>query len=197
MPNSQLNKLKSGIKNGTEVILKISLNVVGDANNENNFPIKLLLTNTQVSRFCEVFTNGLSANIKSSKTQLHKIGQSGGFLRRLLGVLIKTGLPLKGNVLKPLTKSVLILLALTAAASATDAAIHKKVFGSGVTTLIISNEEMNDIMKIVKSLEESDLLIKRLRETIKDEAKEQKGGFLSMLLGTLGASLLENLLRGK
>ena len=85
---------------------------------------------------------------------MHKIGQSGGFLGRLLGPLLKTGLPLIGNVLKPLAKSVLIPLGLTAAASATDAGIHKKMFESGMTTLIISNEEMNDIMKIVKSLEE-------------------------------------------
>ena len=101
---------------------------------------------------------------------MHKIGQSGGFLGRLLGLLLKTGLPLIKNVLKPLPKSVLIPLELTAAASATDAAIHKKMFGSGKTTLI-SNEEMNDIMKIVKSLEESGLLIKGVSKTIKNEAK--------------------------
>ena len=103
---------------------------------------------------------------------MHKIRQSGGFLDGLLEPLIKTGLPLTGNVLKSLAKSVLILLGLTAAASATDACIHKKMFGSGVITLIISNEEMNDIMKIVKSLEESGLLIKGVSQTIKNEAKE-------------------------
>ena len=128
---------------------------------------------------------------------MHKIVQSGGFLGRLLGPLLKTGLPLKKNVLKPLAKSVLIPLGLTAVASATDAAIHKKMFGSGMATLITSNEEMNDIMKIVKSLEASGLLIKGVSETIKNEAKEQKGRFLSMLLGTLGASLLGHLLTGK
>ena len=122
-----------------------------------------------------------------------KIEQSGGFLDRLLGPLLKTGLPLIGNVLKPLAKSVLILLGLTAAASATDAAIHKKMFGSGFTTLIVSNEEINDI----KSLEESGLLIKGISERIKNEAKEQKGGFLGILLSTLGASLLGILLTGK
>ena len=82
---------------------------------------------------------------------MQKIGQSGGFLGRLLGVLLEPGLPLIGNVLKPLAKSVLIPLGLTPAASATDAAVHRKMFVSGTTTLIISNEEMNDIMKIVKS----------------------------------------------
>ena len=103
-----------------------------------------------------------------------------------------------GNVLKPLARSVLIPLGLTAAGSATDAAIHKKkMFGSGMTSLIISNEEMNDIMKMVKFLEESGLLIKAVSQTIKNEAKEQKGGFLGMLLHTLGAGLLGNLLTGK
>ena len=71
------------------------------------------------------------------------------------------------------------------------------MFGTGNTTLIISNGEMNDIMKIVKSIEESSLLIKGVSQTIKNETKEQKGGFLGMLLGTLGASLLGNLLAGK
>ena len=103
---------------------------------------------------------------------MHKIGQSGWFLGRLLRPLLKTGLPFIGNVLKPLTKSVLILWGLAAAATATDAAIHKKMFGSGVT-LIISNEEINEIMKIVKSLERSSLLIKRISETIKKQTKEQ------------------------
>ena len=96
------------------------------------------------------------------------------------------------NVLKTQAKNVLIPLGLTTAASATDAAIHKKMFGSGATTLIISNEEMNGIMKIIKSLKKSGLLRKGVSETIKNEAKEQKEGFLRMLLGTLGASLLWN-----
>ena len=109
----------------------------------------MLLTNTQVLRLRKAFANGSSANIKLSKTQLRKIGKSGRFLGRLLGSLLKTGFSLIGNVLKPLAKSVLIPL--TAAAAATDAAIHKKMFGSGVTTLIVSNEEINDILKIIKS----------------------------------------------
>ena len=119
--------------------MKRSSNIAGDSNDENNFPHKLLslLTNTQVSKLRKAFANNSSANIKLSKTQLYKTGQSGGFLGRLLGPLLKTGLPLMKNVLKPLTKSVLIPLGLAAAASATDAAIHKKIFGSGRTTLII------------------------------------------------------------
>ena len=103
-----------------------------------------------------------------------KIKQSGGFLGRLLGPLLKTGLPLIGNVLKPLAKSVLIPLILTEATSATDAAINKKMFGSITTTLKISIKEMNDIMKIVTSLEKSGLLIKDVSETIKNEAKKTK-----------------------
>ena len=123
--------------------------------------------------------------------------QSGGLLGRLLGALLKTGLPLIKNVIKSLAKSVLIPLGLTVAASAADAGIHKKILGSGNTTLIISNDEINDIIKIVKSLEDSGLLLKGVTETVQNEVKEQKGGFLSMLLGTLGASLLGNLLTGR
>ena len=127
---------------------------------------------------------------------MYKIGQSRGFSCRILGPLLKTGLSLVGNVLKPLAKTVLIPLGLTAEESATDVAIHKKMFGSSVTTLIIFNKEMNDVMKIIKSLEKSGLLIKDISETIKNEAKEKEGGFLSLLLG-LGDSCLGNLLTGK
>ena len=81
------------------------------------------------------------------------------------------------NILKPLANNVLIPSGLTVAAAETDAAIHKKMFGSGDTALIISNEEINDIMKIIKPLEESGLLIKGVSETIKNEAKEQKEDF--------------------
>ena len=81
--NSQLDKLKLGIKNGTEVTLKISSIIVGDSNDENNFPHKLLLTSTQVTRLRKAFANSSPANKKLSKTQLHKIGQSGGFLGRV------------------------------------------------------------------------------------------------------------------
>ena len=156
----------------TEVTLKISSNVIGDSNNENNFQHTLLLTNTQVSKLCKAFANiSFPANIKWSKTQLDKAEKSGGYLSKILGSLLKTGLPLTGNVLKPLAKSILVPLRSTAAASATDAAIQKNIYGSGTTTLIICKEEMEDIMKIYKSLEESGLLIKGVSETIKNEAK--------------------------
>ena len=124
--------------------------------------------------------------------------QSGGFRGRLLDSLLRTGLPLMSSVVQLFAKGVLIPLVLTAATSAADAGIHKKILGFGhYTTLIISNDEMGDILKIVKSLEDSGLLLKGVSETIKNEAKEQKGGFLRMLLVTLGASLLGNMLGGK
>ena len=98
--------------------------MIGD--DETNVPHKILLTNRQVANLRKTFANHLSTDIKLSKTQLYKLMQSGGFLGRLLGPLLKTGLPLIKNVIKPLAKSVLIPLGLTAAASAADAGIHKK-----------------------------------------------------------------------
>ena len=197
LSNSQLNKLKSAIKNEIKVVLRLSLNTIGDSNDEANFPHELLLTDRQISSIRKAFSNNSSADIKFSKTQLSKIRQSGGFLGKLLDPLLKTGLPLIKSVIKPLAKSVLIPLGLTAAASAADTGIHKKMLGSGNTTLIISNKDIEDLIKIVKSLEDSALLLKGITELIQNEVKEQKGGFLIMFLGTLGASLSENLLTRK
>ena len=196
LSNSQLNKLKSSIKNETEVILRISSNIVSNSNDKTNFPHEYLLTNRQVANIRKAFANHSSIDIKLSKIQLSKMIQSGGFLGKLLGPLLKTGLPLMKSVIKPLAESVLIPLGLTVAASAADAGIHKKILGSGHnnTTLITSNDEMDNILKIVKSLENSGLLLKGASETIQHEAKEQRGGFISMLLGTLGASLLGDIL---
>ena len=132
-----------------------------------------------------------------SEAQISKIIQSGGFLGQLLGPLLKTGLPLIKNVIKPFAKSVLIPLGLTATASDADAGIQKRILGSGATTLIFSNEKLYDIMKIVQALEYSNILLKGVTKTIKNETKKQKEGFFSMLLGTPGASLLGNLLSGK
>ena len=196
LSNSQLNKLKSAIKNETEVLLRLSSNMIG--NNETNFPDKLLLTNRQVANLRKAFANHLSTDVELSKTQLSKMIQSGGFLGILLGPLLKTGLSLIKNVIKPLAQSALILLGLTAAASAADAGIHKKILGSAnTTTLIISNDAMEDIIKIVKSLEDSGLLLKGVTKTVQNEVKKQNKGFLSILLGTLGASLLGNMVTGK
>ena len=197
LSNSQLNKLKSAIKNETDVVLRLSANMIGNSDDETNFPHKLLLTNRQVTILLKAFANYLSADIKLSKTQLSKM-QSGGFLGRLLGPLLKTGLPLMKSVVQPLARSVLIPLGLTAAASAADAGIHKIILGSGHnTTLMISNDEMEDILKIAKSLEHFGLLLEAVSEKIKNEAKGQKRAFFSMLLGTLGACLLGHMLAGK
>ena len=124
LSNSQLNKFKSAIKNETEVVLRLSSNMIGD--NETNFPHKLLLTNRQVANLCKAFTNKSSTDIKSSKTQISKMTQLGGFLGRRFDPLLKTGLLLMKDIIKPLAKSVLIPFGLTAAASAADAGIHKK-----------------------------------------------------------------------
>ena len=177
--------------------------MIGD--DETNFPHKLLLTNRKVSNLCKAFPNHLSFDIKLSKTQLSRMIQLGGFLGRLLGPLLKAGLRLIKNAIKPLVKSLLIPLGLATAASAADAGIHKKILGSRFpsssashnTTLIISNDKMKYIIKIEKTLEDSGLLLKCVSETVQNEAREQKGGFLSMLLVTLGASLLGNILAAK
>ena len=183
LSNSQLNKLK----NKTEVVLILSSNMGGD--DETNFPHKLLLTNRQVANIREAFANYLSADINLSKTQLSKMTQLVGFLGSLLGLLLKRGLPLMKNVIKPLAKSVLIPSGVTAAA-ATDAGMYKRILvydrplSSALphghswhnnTILIISNDEIKDIVEIGKSLEDSSLLFKRVSEKIQNKAKEQKG----------------------
>ena len=155
--NSQLSKLKSAIKNETDVVLTLSSNMIGNSNYSTNFTHELLLTNRQVANLHTL------TDIKLSKTQLSEMIQSGGFLGRLLGPLLRTGLPLMKSVIKSLAKSVLVPLGLTAAASVADAGIHKKILGSGHNnniTLIISNDEKDDILKIVKSLEDSGVLLK-------------------------------------
>ena len=160
--------------------------MIGD--DKTNFPHKLLLTSRQVSNLRKTFADKSSTHIKLSKIQISKMIQSGGFLGRLLGLLLKTGLPLIKNVIEPLAKNVLIPLGLTATASPADAGIHKKILESGKnpsdsashnnTILIISNDEMKYIMRIVKSLEDSDLLLKGVSETIQNEVKNKKEDFL-------------------
>ena len=164
--------------------------MVTNSNDNTNFPHELLLTNRQVANIRKAFAKNTSIDIKLSKTQLSKMMQSGGFLGNLLGKL--AGTLMKVTML--LAKNVLAPLGISAAISAIDESIKKKMLGSGTTTLIISNDQMDDILKIVKSLENSGVLLKGVSETIQHEAKEQRGGFLSMLLGTLGASLLGDIL---
>ena len=148
----------------------------------NDLPHELLLTTRQKTKLRNAFNNNMSTDLKLSKAHISKMIQSGEFLGSLLSTLtvplMKVAIPLAKNVLTPLR--------ITAAASAIDAGIQKYIYGSGgTTTLIISNEEMNDIMKIVQTLEDSNILLKGVTKTIKNEIKEPKGGFLSMLLGML------------
>ena len=129
------------------MILKLSSNVIGNSDDEVNFPHKLLLTNRQVANLRKAFANHTSADIKLSKVQLTKM-KKGGFLR-FFAPLLKSGLPLLKSVIKPLG-----MLGLTAAAAATDAAINKKIIGSGnPTTLITSNDDLNNLLEVIKSLE--------------------------------------------
>ena len=144
LSGSQLNILKSAIKNETEVVLRLSPNMIGDSNDEAIFLHELLLTDRQVSSFCKAFPINSSVDIKFSKTQLSKMIQSGGFLGKLLGSLLKTGLSLMKSVITRLANSVLIPSGLTAE----DAGIHKKILGSGnATALIISNKDWKSLLK--------------------------------------------------
>ena len=167
LSNSHFNKFKWAIKNETEVVLRFSSYMIDD--NETDFRHQLLLINRQVANIRKAFENNSSIDIKLSKTQLSKMIQPGGFLGRLLGPLLKTALPLIKNVIEPLAKSVLIPIGLTTAASAADAGIHKNILGpENMTTLTISNNEIEDIIKIVKSLKDSGLLLEGLTETVQN-----------------------------
>ena len=176
LSNSQLHKLKRAVKNKQGTNLRMNARMF----NGNNLLHELFLTQRQITKLRNNY-DYMTTDIKLSKAQISKIIQSDGFLGKILGQLLKTGLPL-------------LKLGLTAARLAIDAGVQKKIYGSGTTTLVISNEEMDDIMKVVQVLEDSNILLKGVTKTIKNETKEQKGGFLSMLLSTLGASLLGHLL---
>ena len=158
--------------------------------NGNDLPHELLLTTRQKTKLKNGCNNNMSTDLKLYGAQISKIIQSeeflGSLLSKLAAPLMKVGIRFTKNVSAPIR--------IKAAASAIDAGIQKNIYGSGTTTLIISSEEMNDIMKIVQALEDSNILLKGVTKTIKNETKERKGGFLSKLLGTLGVSLLGNLL---
>ena len=187
LTNVQLNKLKKMVKSNKGATLRLGIKNF----NKDELPYELLLTTTKNTKLRNPINNNLATDTKLSKAQLKKLIQSGGFLSKLLsklaGPLMKVALPLAKNVLAP--------LGLTAAMSAIDGSIQKKIHGSRVK-LIIEEEDMNDIMKIIEALGDSGILLKGVSKTIENEAKEQRGGFLSMLLGTLGTSLLGNLLTG-
>ena len=187
LTNVQLNKFKKVVKSNEGATLRLGIRNF----NKDEHPHELLLTTRQDTKLRNALNNNSATDIKLSKTQIKKLIQSGGFFGKLLsklaGPLMKVAMPLAKNVLAP--------LGLTATMSAIDGSIQKKIHGSGVK-LIIEQEDMKDIMKIMKALENSGILLKGVSKTIKNETKEQRGGFLSMLLGTLGASLLDNLLTG-
>ena len=187
LTNVQLNKFRKVVKSNEGATLRLGIRNF----NKYEHRHELLLTTRQNTKLRNAINNNSATDIKLSKAQIKKITQSGGFLDKLLsklaGPLMKVALPLAKNVLAPLS--------LTAAMSAIDGSIQKKIHGSGVK-LIIEQEDMKDIMKIIKALENSGILLKGVSKTIENETKEQRGGFLSMLLGTLGASLLGNLLTG-
>ena len=186
LTNLQLNKLKKAVKSNEGATLRLGIKNF----NKDERPHELLLTTRQNTKLRNAINNNLATDIKLSKAQIKKLIQSGGFsvklLSKLAGPLMKVAMPLAKNVLAP--------LGLTAAMSAIDGSIQKKIHGSGVK-LIIEQEDMND-MKIIEALENSGILLKGVTKTIENETKEQRGGFLGMLLGTLGASLLGNLLTG-
>ena len=193
LTNAQLNKLKKAVKSNEGATLRLRIKNF----NKDELPHELLLTTRQNTKLRNAIYNNLATDIKLSKSQIKKLIQSGGFLGKLLSKLAS---PLM-KVAMPLAKNVLSTLGLTAAMSATDGSIQKKIHGSGPTKgagvkLIIEHEDMNDIMKIIEALENSGILLKGISKTIENETTEQRGGFLGMLLGTLGASLLGNLLTG-
>ena len=187
LTNVQLNKLKKALKSNEGVTLRLGIKNF----NKDELSHELLLTIRQNTKLRNAINNNLATDIKLSKAQIKKLIQSGGFLGKLLsklaGPLMKVALPLAKNVLAS--------LGLKAAMSAIDGSIQKKIHGSGIK-LIIEEEDLKDIMKIIEALENSGILLKGVSKTIENETKEQRGGFLSMLLGTLGASLLGNLLTG-
>ena len=189
LSDTQLRKLKTAVKNKTGSTLRISLKMFDG----NNLSQELLLTTRQKTKLRNAFNNNMSTDIKLSKAQISKIIQSGGFSGSLLSKLAGPSM----QVVVPLAKNILAPLAIIAGASAIDAEIKKKIHGSGTTSLIISNKEINDIMKIVQAPEDSNILLKGVTKTINSETKGQKEGFLSMLLGTLGVILLGNFSSGK
>ena len=166
LSDSQLNKLKSAVKNKQGTTLGMNAGMFS----ANNLPHEFLLTTRQTTKLRNAIENNMSTDIKLSKAQISKIIQSGGFLGSLLskiaGPLMKVAAPFAKNVLAP--------LGITVAASAIDAGIQKKRHGSGTTTLINPNEEMNDIMKIVQALEDSNILLKGVTKTIKNETNKHE-----------------------
>ena len=164
LTNVQLNKLKKAVKSNEGATLRLGIRNF----NKDELPHELLLTTRQNTKLRNALNNNSATDIKLSKAHIKKIIQSGGFLGKLLsklaGPLMNLALPLAKNVLAPLD--------LTAAISAIDGSIQKKIHGSGVK-LIIEQEDMDDIMKIIKALENSGILLKGVSKTIENETKNE------------------------
>ena len=163
LSDTQLKKLKTAVKNKTGATLRISFKMF----NGKDLPHELLLKTRQKIKLSKTFNNNMSTDIKLSKAQISKRIQSGGFLGSLLsklaGQLMKVAIPLAKNVLAP--------LGITAASKAIDAGIQKKIHGSGTT--IISNKEMNNNIKVVQALEDSNILLKGVKNQLKTKQKNK------------------------
>ena len=173
LSDAQLKKLKTAVKKKTGTTLRMSLKMLDG----NDLSHELLLTTRQKTKLRNAFNNNMWNDLTLSKAQISKIIQSGGFLgsllNKLVGPLMKVAIPLA-------KKCVLAPLAITAGASVIDAGIQKKIHGSGPpfpTTLMISNKGMNDIIEIVQTLEDSNVLLKEITKTIKNKTKKQKKDF--------------------
>ena len=193
LTDTQVKKLRIAVKNNTGTTLRMSLKMFDG----NDLPHELLLTIRQQTKLRNAFNNNMSTDIKLSKAQKSKIIQTGGFLglplSKLAGPLMKVAVLLAKKLLAP--------LGVTAASLAIDAGIKKtkkqtNKHVSGTTTLIISKEEKMT-MKIVQALEDSNVLLKEVTETIKNETRKQRWGFLGTIVGTLGSILLGNSLSEK
>ena len=189
LTDSQLKKIQNAAKNDNGTTVRLS----NENFNKSNLIHELYLTERQMKKLIKKTDDNMSTDIKLSKTQINKTikecGNLGRLLMNFLPKLIKPAISIGKNILAP--------LGLSAALSATDAAIQKKIYRSGTAKLTISVDDLDEIIKIVTALEEHDILLKGTAKAIKNETKEQKGGFLSMLLETIRASLLGNLLTGK
>ena len=184
LSNQQIKKLKEAVKSSNGTTLRI-----GNKNfNKADLLEELFLTQTQINKLREKVENNMLTDIKLSEAQINKLIKEGGFLGSILGNFLP-------KLIKPaisLGKNILATLGLGAAMSATDAAIQKKMYGSRTKTVRFSNKDLDDMTKIVKALKDSDVLIKGVTKTFKNNIK--KGGALpliAILLGTLGASLFD------
>ena len=187
LSNTQLKKLKNAFKYKTRTTLRMILKML----DVNDLPHELLLTARQKTSQINAFNNNMSTDLKLTKAQISKILQAGGFLGSLISKLadplMKVAVPfakiIQGHQEQQLLQQLM--------------QEFKNIYGSGTTNLIISKKEMNDIIKIVEALGDFNILLKGVTKTIKNKTNEQKGEFLSMLLGSLRASLLRNMLVGK